>query len=83
MRPLHNAFSVVIPAKAGIQHQRISRRGRAALDSRLRGNDKSYGYAIFSRYIAAACLLFFSAFAAMAATPEPYLTMYGTAKYAP
>ncbi|MFO0070036.1 MAG: extracellular solute-binding protein [Alphaproteobacteria bacterium] len=83
MRPLHNAFSFIIPANAGIQHRGISRRGRAALDSRLRGNDKSYGYAIFSRYIAAACLLFFSAFAAMAATPEPYLTMYGTAKYAP
>jgi hypothetical protein len=40
MRTLYNSFGVVIPAKAGIQQREISRRRRAALDSRFRGNDK-------------------------------------------
>ena len=42
-RVLYGLFLSVIPAKAGIQFQQNSRRGRAALDSRLRGNDTILG----------------------------------------
>jgi hypothetical protein len=42
-RVLHGLFLSVIPAKAGIQQYEILRRGRASLDSNLRGNDKFLG----------------------------------------
>jgi hypothetical protein len=42
-RVLHGLFLSVIPAKAEIQQYEILRRRRAALDSRLRGNDKFLG----------------------------------------